>query len=352
MSLTVLPLFRYSAWWIRVGDFPRLQIAIISIAVTMIFAIFGRPFNYYSIALILLLSLCSVYQIYRIIPYVPFYPNQVEETKRSKPERAIKLLISNVLIENRDSKKLIHLIAEVKPDVVLLAECDERWIKELKQLDKEFQTSVKVPLNNGYGMAFYSQLQLTNTEVKYLVEDDIPSIHTDITLASGDKIKFFGLHPRPPLPGEATTSTERDAELVLVGKIVRDTEIPTIIAGDLNDVAWSRTTNLFQKISGMLDPRIGRGLYSSFHADYPFMQFPLDHVFHSNHFRLVELKRLRHIGSDHFPMLVVLNIENVADDSQEQPDSNTAERKEANQMIKDAEEKKDKNLPDVESNSK
>ncbi len=352
VSLTVIPLFRYSAWWVRAGDFPRLQIAIISIAATAILAIFCRPFNFYCIALILLLLLSSAYQIYNIIPYVPFYPNQVEKTKRSKPERTIKLLISNVLIENRDSKKLIDLITDVKPDVVLLAESDERWLNELKQLDNDFQTSVKVPLNNGYGMALYSRLELTNTEVKYLVEDDVPSIHTEITLASGDKIKFFGLHPRPPIPTEATSTTERDAELVLVGKIVRDTEIPTVIAGDLNDVAWSRTTNLFQKISGMLDPRIGRGLYSSFHADYPFMRFPLDHVFHSNHFRLVELKRLRHIGSDHFPMLVVLNIENGADDSQEQPEANTADRKEANQMIKDAEEKTDKKLPDVESNSK
>ena len=30
-------------------------------------------------------------------------------------------------------------------------------------------------------------------------------------------------------------------------------------------------------------------------------------MFHSNHFKLVELERLENVGSDHFPMLIALN---------------------------------------------
>jgi endonuclease/exonuclease/phosphatase (EEP) superfamily protein YafD len=350
VSLTVLPFFRFSSWWVRLGDFPRVQIAFVSIIIITLLLIFYRPLNNYNLAIILVLSLCFIYQVYCILPYIPIYRNQVEQTKQINPQKTIKLLISNVLIENNDSTKLLKLVKDVDPDVILLAEPNQHWMEELKSLDTDYPYSVKKPLDNAYGMALFSRLKLNNTEVKFLVEDDIPSIHTDIKLESGDTIKFFGVHPRPPIPGEATTSTERDAELVLVGKIVKNIKIPTIIAGDLNDVAWSRTTTLFRKVSGMLDPRIGRGFYSSFHADYPFMRFPLDHVFHSSHFRLVELKRLPYIGSDHFPLLIVLNIENDAEDSHNEPQANTNEMKQANQMIEDAEEKNNKNLPDVESN--
>ena len=45
---------------------------------------------------------------------------------------------------------------------------------------------------------------------------------------------------------------------------------------------------------------------NTFHADYPLLRWSLDHIFHSTDFGLVEMKRLPHIGSDHFPIYVVL----------------------------------------------
>jgi hypothetical protein len=76
-------------------------------------------------------------------------------------------------------------------------------------------------------------------------------------------------------------------------------------------------SELFLRLSGLLDPRVGRGFFNSFNANNPIFRYPLDHVFHSNHFRLCHLQRLPHIGSDHFPMLVELSYE--PDASREQP---------------------------------
>jgi endonuclease/exonuclease/phosphatase (EEP) superfamily protein YafD len=126
---------------------------------------------------------------------------------------------------------------------------------------------------------------------------------------------------------------ERDAELLLVGKRVHGAALPVIVCGDLNDVAWSRTTRLFQKTSRLLDPRKGRGLFSTFHARTPGFRFPLDHIFHSDDLRLVEMRRLPYVGSDHFPVYAALSYEPAARDEQEAPAADRADKQEASETI-------------------
>lgn len=334
--LTVLPILKFGAWWIRIGDFPRLQIAFFCLATAVLMIVLSFPYVLLEIIFIILLFVCAAYQLFQVLPYMPIYPKQVEYAKQANEKKIIKLLIYNVLIDNRKSTELLELVKKINPDVVLLAEPDERWLRELVELDAEYPFSVKYPLDNAYGIALYSRLRLENPQLKFIIEDDIPSIHTEVELASGDLINLFCLHPRPPIPPENDRSDERDAELIIVGRKIKSMNNPTIIAGDLNDVAWSRTTTLFQKISSLLDPRIGRGLYSSFHTHHWFVRFPLDHVFHSNHFRLVELKRLPDIGSDHFPIYIALSYEHTAELTQEEPEATAEEESEADEMLEEA----------------
>ena len=51
---------------------------------------------------------------------------------------------------------------------------------------------------------------------------------------------------------------------------------------------------------------VSRRLLNTFHAQMPFLRWPLDHIYHSPHFQLIEMHRLPSIGSDHFPMFVSL----------------------------------------------
>jgi endonuclease/exonuclease/phosphatase (EEP) superfamily protein YafD len=110
------------------------------------------------------------------------------------------------------------------------------------------------------------------------------------------------------------------------------------VAGDFNDVAWSHTTDLFIQLSGLLDPRRGRGIFNTFHAHWPLFRFPLDHVFHSNHFKLVDLRRLDEVGSDHFPVCVELQYERRAPEEQPEPEPSSKDVREAVEKVKRAEE--------------
>jgi CheY-like chemotaxis protein len=109
------------------------------------------------------------------------------------------------------------------------------------------------PLPNTYGMLLLSRLELVDPEVRFLLKPDIPSIRTGVRLRSDEVIMLYGVHPEPPSPTEADTSLPRDAELVLAGREITQSHRPTIVAGDLNDVAWSHTSRLFRRISRLLD---------------------------------------------------------------------------------------------------
>ncbi|RYF85059.1 MAG: endonuclease/exonuclease/phosphatase family protein [Chitinophagaceae bacterium] len=174
-----------------------------------------------------------------------------------------------------------------------------------------------IPQSNTYGLHVYSKLPLHDVQVRYLLEKDIPSVKAQVQLRNNEHITLFVLHPRPPVPTEASDSRERDAEIILVAKEARKEKNAVIVTGDFNDVAWSKTTSLFQEVSGLLDPRRGRGFYNTFHARMPFFRWPLDHLFHSSHFKLVNMHRAAMVNSDHFPMYIKLNYE--PQDKHEQP---------------------------------
>ncbi len=316
VAATLLPTIRSGKWWVRGFDFPRLQLVAVSALVLVLQLVFQPVDDAWTLAIIAVNAGCMLWQAWWILPYTKLQPREVQPADLDAGDARIRLLSSNVLMTNRDAAPLLALVREHKPDILIALETDAWWESRLETLGDLFPHAIRCPLDNLYGMHVYSRLPLHDAEVRYLVEDDIPSAHAVLELDNGQRVALHALHPRPPSPTEADSSVDRDAELVLVGRAARASALPVIVAGDLNDVAWSRTTRLFRKVSGLLDPRIGRGMFNTFHAKLPGLRWPLDHLFHSRQFTLVHIQRLPGVGSDHFPILVELALdpgENDAD---------------------------------------
>lgn len=324
---TLLPLWRNPHWSVRGFDFPRLQIAVAALVIVISELAVLDWQRLSTWVLISATGLCLASQLWRVLPYTLLWRKEVVAASADDPARVITIMTSNVLTDNRNSDALIKLVHQHQPDVLVTLESDQWWEDQLAVLAKDMPFTMKCPLDNLYGMHVFSRLPLHDGEIAYLVEDDVPSMHAQIELDSGDRIRVHFLHPAPPSPTENEESTERDAELILVARSVADDDQPTIVTGDLNDVAWSPTTRLFRKISGLLDPRVGRGMFSTFHANYFFMRWPLDHLFHSEHFTVKDIRRLPTIGSDHFPLLTSLAYDPTHQSEQVSPDADAQDRR-------------------------
>ena len=285
-------------WWIRGADFPRLQILVLGFIAFVLFLLVDHPWTAFNQLLFVGLIAALAYQLKMVLPYTFVWKKQVKQVKQDQldPDRQISLIVSNVLTTNTKYHLLIEQIQTHQPDLVLTLETDQAWQDALAVIEPDYPYRVPVPLDNLYGMHLYSKLELSETEVKFILSDEIPSIHTKVMLRSGQPVQLYCLHPKPPSPTEAKDSTLRDAELLIVGDQIKDLDESCIVMGDLNDVAWSRTTRLFQRISGLLDPRVGRRYVNTFHADYPLLRWSLDHVFHSTDFALVHMERLNTSG--------------------------------------------------------
>jgi endonuclease/exonuclease/phosphatase (EEP) superfamily protein YafD len=318
-----------------------LQILALGIIAFILLLVWEHPWDMSRQVILIGVIAALAYQLKMVLPYTLLWKKQVKQVRPEQlnPEKQISLIVSNVLTPNKKHHLLIEQIQQLKPDLVLTLESDQIWQQALTEIEVDYPYRVAVPLDNLYGMHLYSRLPLKDTEIKFILSDEIPSIHTTVFLPSGQPVQLYCLHPKPPSPTEAKDSTLRDAELLIVGDQIKDLDESCIVMGDLNDVAWSRTTRLFQRISGLLDPRVGRHYINTFHADYPLLRWSLDHVFHSTDFALVKMKRLAHIGSDHFPVYVVLQTGRIFDQIQEELPQTDADEQEAQNAIQEGIEK-------------
>ncbi len=332
--LTAGGMVKRTEWWFRGCDFPRLQVMALAVLLLVGFVLQGVAVPA-DVPWLLLLLWVFVHQGWQVLPYTPLWPIEVQHCADADANARVSLLVSNVLGTNTQHHRLIALIEREQPDVVLTLETDLKWQQALAVIEPQYPHRVAVPLDNLYGMHLYSRLPLLDPQVRYLFSEEIPSIHTGLRLRNGHVVRLYCLHPKPPSPTEAHDSTLRDAELLLVGRHIEQHHTSAIVWGDLNDVAWSDTNRLFQKISGLLDPRIGRRMINTFHARWWFFRWALDHIFHSDDFGLVRIARMPDIGSDHFPVLTVLAHMPALQHEQIKPQADQADVAEAQQKIEE-----------------
>jgi len=305
-------------------DFPRLQMFTLGIVVfipLLINAIKEKR----KIYLLLIIAVAAfVFDIDRIYPYTPI--SRIESQMHKSHPGEFSLLTYNVLQTNTEYGKLQELIKEKNPDFIFLYEVDKKWTDSLATLPG-YPVRKLDPLDNTYGIAFLSKIPIDSIELRHLVTGDIPSYRIKFK-----DVTIFVVHPRPPKP--PTDSDKRDAELVMIAREAKKLDGPILVVGDMNDVAWSHTTRLFRRISGLLDPRVGRHPFGTFPATNILLRWPLDYVFHSEELKLTGIDVMPDIGSDHLPLLASFYVSDKGNqESTEEPKPGDA--KEAKKIIRE-----------------
>lgn len=345
---SLLPLSTNTHWIFRAAEFGKVQLLVMQVILIILGLIILDNKDYLFWTLTSLNGLFVAHHLINLFEFTPLYKVHQKKQCAISSEK-ISILSANVFQENTQYIRFVSLIQKYKPDIFITMESNHEWEKALYVFENDYPYHIKVPLENTYGIHLYSKLKIQSYTVHYFVAEDLPSIEAKII--SKDKYAFtlFAIHPPPPSPTEEQNSNERDGELLSVAKKVRANNDSSLVVGDFNNVAWSRSSKLFRKTSQMIDGRIGKGLISTFHAEYWLLRYPIDLMFHTADIFVTELKRLEHFGSDHFPLLVefFINTESTVQESFVE-DITREEMKEVIQIIKEGVEEESTNRKDLE----
>ncbi|MDY7394981.1 endonuclease/exonuclease/phosphatase family protein [Aureibaculum sp. 2210JD6-5] len=307
---SVLSLFRNAEIrYLKMLDFPRIQFFILIIIILIVLIMVIKKWKWYNylitIGLLIGLIIHSVFLInYTVL--VPVAVPTVENLDSSDSQ--FSLLMANVKMSNKKAQPLIKLISLQKPDLILAMEVDEWWYKNLNILKNDYPYSQHSINEVTYGMVLYSKFPFKETEINYFNNNQVPSFKSTITLENDKSFSLYCIHPVPPthfknLPDNAG---QEETSLIKLGREVEEQRLPTVVAGDFNDVVWSYADELTDTKNVFYDVRVGRGFYNSYNAHNFLMKWPLDHVLVTKEFELKKLERLSKIGSDHFPIYVEL----------------------------------------------
>lgn len=337
IGATLAPLLPTDDWWARALDFPRPLLAVLLLAGLAAWPLLDRRRGASRALLAGLLGALGL-QLHALWPYTPLHPLQALPAGECPEERRLSAVVANLRVNNAGAGPFLEAVRRADPDLVFVVEVDHGWLRALQPLEAAYPHRLLHPRADYWGFALYTRFELVGPEVRHLVSGYVPSLRTGLRLRSGAVVGFHGLHPKPPLPTEGTG--QRDAELLLAAAAVHEGGA-ALIGGDLNAVAWSPVTRLLQQIGGLLDPRIGRGIFPTFPTWLPApLRFPIDHIFFTPEFRLLAVEQLPDIGSDHLPLLARLcHLPEAAEEARQRtPRAGEAERRRAREMIRDGQE--------------
>ena len=108
-------------WWVRGFDFPRIQIMVLGLVAWVGLLLFWSRWHEGQWLLFITLTVSVVFQLRMILPYTKLWKKEVQKAKLKAEEDTyqIKIMVSNVLTPNDQTQKLVELVKQKQPDILI-----------------------------------------------------------------------------------------------------------------------------------------------------------------------------------------------------------------------------------------
>lgn len=178
--VALLPLVPSGQWWVRVWDFPRLQLTALLVLPLLLLGMhawLSRPRKEHFALLAVILAIGS-WHLWHILPFTSVWSTEVPsaEIQPDKPQPTVKVLTANVTYSNDHYAEILAMVEREDPDLLLLIEVDDALDEGLVPLDETYPYRVGEVREEGLGIVLWSRIPLLEQSVQHLVSERRPSV--------------------------------------------------------------------------------------------------------------------------------------------------------------------------------
>jgi endonuclease/exonuclease/phosphatase (EEP) superfamily protein YafD len=300
VALAVFSLATYAGrwvWWLDVAANFRIQYIVGLLILSLLVLVSKwRKTGYFVLAVALV----------NLIVVLPIYAGGRAEATPGVP--TIRVMTFNLLSTNESYAEVVDYLGRLNPDLVFLHEVSRPWEVAIESADLGYELirarsddlifgsfvlvrgESLTAISHGFGTSSRRAVEL------HYVPPGWP-----------EPISVLGIHPLAPTDEERAAL--RDAQLGFATEWAGDRTGAFLVAGDFNATPWSWP---FRRLIGETDLRnsqIGFGLQPSFSAETNLLlRVPIDHLLHSPALEVINRSLGPFLGSDHFPLVVDLQL--------------------------------------------
>ena len=251
-----------------------------------------------------------------IAEIVPWYIPQAKIGGANSVQ--LRVLSSNVNIQNPIYSKVLSLVRQEKPDIAIFMEIDRAWAEQLDSLKDILPYSLVNANPYNLGIAVYSKHKLEDASIAFFGVNRNPTILTKLNV-NGQTLSLIATHPPPPI--RKLLFHARNQQLNEIAQYIKSLSTRAIVAGDLNITMWSPYYKRFVNQTKLDNARQGFGLVPTWplKTSYPpyskipsflmgLLSIPIDHCLMSPDIEVANIRGGPNVGSDHRPLITDLVI--------------------------------------------
>jgi endonuclease/exonuclease/phosphatase (EEP) superfamily protein YafD len=244
--------------------------------------------------------------IINVVVVLPLFVGSPGDLVAGAP--TVRVMSFNLLSTNESYAEVLEYIESIDPDVVLLHEASRPWEVAVDGSDLGYEV-IRPRSDN---LIFGTLVMVRGQDVEAVSYGFAATQPRAVELffrpmGWAEGITLLSTHPLAPT--EKERAQLRDAQLDFATDWAMKASNPFVVVGDFNATPWSAPFRKMMSQASVRNSQSGYGLQASFAAtSNVLLRVPIDHLVHSPEFAVQDRRLGPAMGSDHFPLIVDLQL--------------------------------------------